>query len=129
VFYSTLDILPIKYTGDQLFDDFKKLRSEGDSAFYAIIGNDCWIAPDVLILEGVTIGDGAIIGAGAIVTKDIPPYAIAVGVPARVIRYRFSEEDIAFLLELKWWDKPESWIRQAAPYFENISRLRSFCDK
>lgn len=69
-----------------------------------IIGNDCWIGNGAKILQGVTIGDGAIIGAGAIVTKDIPPYAVAVGNPAKVVKYRFPEEIIARLMALKWWN-------------------------
>ena len=72
------------------------------------IGNDVWVGANVLIMRGVTIGDGAIIGAGSIVTKDIPPYAIAVGAPARTIRYRFPPETIQRLLHIKWWDLPPS---------------------
>lgn len=68
------------------------------------IGNDVWIGDNVTILKG-KIGDGAVIGAGSVVTKDIPPYAIAVGNPAKVIKYRFDEEKIKQLLEEKWWDK------------------------
>lgn len=61
-------------------------------------------------MGGVKIGDGAVIGTGAIVTKDVPPYAIAVGIPAKIIRYRFSQEIIKRLLKEKWWDKAESYI-------------------
>lgn len=69
-----------------------------------IVGNDCWIGNGVKILQGVTIGDGAIIGAGAIVTRDVPPYAVAVGNPAKVVKYRFSDNIIAKLMALKWWN-------------------------
>lgn len=68
------------------------------------IGNDVWIAAGVQILLGVTIGDGAIVGAGSVVTKDVPPYTVVGGVPARVIRKRFSDAVIDKLLELKWWE-------------------------
>ena len=68
------------------------------------IGNDVWIGNDVFIKGGVTIGDGVVIAAHAVVTKDVPPYAIVGGVPAKVIKYRFNEETIKELLELKWWD-------------------------
>ena len=68
------------------------------------IGNDVWIGTNAIILDGVNVGDGAIIGAGGVVTKDVPPYAIVGGVPAKIIRYRFDEKTIADLLELKWWD-------------------------
>jgi virginiamycin A acetyltransferase len=72
------------------------------------IGHDVWIGSKVVIKAGVTIGDGAVVGAGSIVTSDVPPYAIAVGSPARIARYRFSEAIIGSLLELRWWDLPIS---------------------
>lgn len=68
------------------------------------IGNDVWIGDNVTIKNGVKIGDGAVIGACALVTKDIPPYAIVGGVPAKIIKYRFEEKIINELLELKWWN-------------------------
>lgn len=75
-----------------------------------VIGNDVWIGYEAVIMAGVTIGDGAIIGTRAVVTKDVPPYTIAGGIPAKAIRKRYSEETIAALLELKWWDWPEDQI-------------------
>ena len=74
------------------------------------IGNDVWIAENVTIIGNVNIGDGAIIAFGAIVTHDIPPYAIVGGVPAKIIKYRFSQEIIDELLELKWWNLPYEFI-------------------
>ena len=88
-----------------------------------VIGNDVWIGYRATILAGITIGDGAIIGAGALVTRDIPPYAIAVGVPAKVIRYRFSEEDVQFFLDFKWWNQSEQWIKDHAELFSEPERL------
>ena len=70
----------------------------------AIIGNDVWIGTQSIIKSGIHIGDGAIIGAGSVVTKDVPPYAIVAGVPAKVIKYRFDDATISKLLKIKWWN-------------------------
>ena len=75
-----------------------------------VIGNDVWLGRNSLILSGVTIGDGAVVAAGAVVASDVPPYAIAGGVPAKVIRYRFSPEQIAALQRIRWWDWPDDVI-------------------
>ena len=80
-----------------------------------IIDDDVWIGYRSTILSGVHVSKGAVIAAGAVVTHDVPPYAIVAGVPARVIGYRFSEEMIAKLLELKWWDWPEEKILECWP--------------
>ncbi len=68
------------------------------------IGNDVWVGQDVNIMGGIKIGHGAVIGANTLVTKDVPPYAIVGGVPAKIIRYRFDEATIKILLETKWWE-------------------------
>lgn len=81
------------------------------------IGNDVWIGANAMILPGVNIGNGAIVGAGAVVTKDIPPYAIVGGTPARLIRYRFSETVISALEEWGWWKLPISVLAKIAPLF------------
>lgn len=75
-----------------------------------IIGNDVWIGYEAVVLAGVTIGNGAIIGARAVVTKDVPPYTIVGGVPAKPIRQRFVSETVETLQQLKWWDWPEEKI-------------------
>lgn len=84
-----------------------------------VIGNDVWIGYEAVIMAGVHIGDGAIIGTRAVVTKDVPPYTIVGGVPAKEIRKRFDEEIIAELLKLQWWDWPVDKIREAIPYIVN----------
>ena len=81
------------------------------------IGNDVFIGANVTVLDGVRIGDGAVIGAGAVVTKDIPSYAVAVGVPAEVKRYRFDEKTIAGLLESRWWDKGIDEYKRVERFF------------
>jgi acetyltransferase-like isoleucine patch superfamily enzyme len=80
-----------------------------------IVGSDVWTCEECVILSGVTIGDGAIVGAGAVVTKDVPPYAIVGGNPARLIRYRFDERQRDALLAIRWWDWPEDAVRAAVP--------------
>ena len=75
------------------------------------IGNDVWIGARATILSGVTIGDGAVVAAGAVVSKNVPPYSIVAGIPARVIKYRFSEEKIIRLLGIKWWDWEIDFIK------------------
>lgn len=91
--------------------DVKNITDAWDNKGDIIIGNDVWIGYEAVILSGVTIGDGAIIGTRAVVTKDIPPYTIVGGVPAKLIRKRFDDALIARLLELKWWDWPEERIK------------------
>lgn len=92
------------------------------------IGNDVFIGMGVTVLDGVTIGDGAVIGAGAVVSKDIPPYAIAVGCPIRIIRYRFDEETIQQFLHLKWWDKDEDCLRLVEKhFFDPAEFLKAAC--
>lgn len=71
-------------------------------------------------MEGVTIGNGAIIGAGAVVTKDVPPYSICVGVPAKVIKYRFTKYQISLLQQTEWWNWDDDKLRQMAQNFSNI---------
>ena len=85
--------------------------SKGD----VTIGNDVWIGTEAVILSGVTIGDGAVIGARAVVTKDVPPYAIAAGNPARVVKLRFDDATVARLLAVRWWDWDNDKIERALP--------------
>lgn len=106
-----------------------KPKPEYDS--YCEIGNDVWIAAGAQVLHKVNIGDGAVIGGGAVVTRDVPPYAIVAGVPARIIKFRFPEEIISELLEIKWWDWPDKvildnidWLISTDVNFETIKKMR-----
>jgi len=96
------------YPFDVFWQRNKGPISKGDIS----IGNDVWIGSNAIILSGVTIGDGAVIGAGSVVTHDIAPYAIVVGNPAKVVKYRFSSSSIEYLLKLRWWDWPFGKIRE-----------------
>lgn len=87
------------------------------------IGNDVWIGTGAILLDGVKIGDGAIVAAGAVVCKDVAPYSVVAGVPARELRKRFSENEIQQLLELKWWDKSEKWLREKGKLFSSTELL------
>lgn len=72
-------------------------------AAHTVIGNDVWLGNHVVVVDGVTIGDGAVVGAGSVVTRDVPPYAVVAGAPARILRYRFPESVIERLLAVAWW--------------------------
>jgi len=85
------------------------------------IGNDVWIGRNAIVMDGVTIGTGAVIGAAAVVTKDVPPYAIVAGVPAKIIRYRFPPETVNRLLASRWWDYPYDFILNELD-FEDVQR-------
>jgi acetyltransferase-like isoleucine patch superfamily enzyme len=85
------------------------------------IGNDVFIGANVIVLDGITIGDGAVIGAGAVVSKDIPPYAIAVGSPIQIIKYRFEKDDIDSLLKIKWWNFDEEKLKDVERMFFDIN--------
>ena len=120
VFYSSKGQCGTTFCGQDVFPEHKTV-----CGYSAVIGNDVWIGEHVYIMGGVTIGDGAVVGLGAVVTKDVPPYAIVVGVPARVIRYRFDENTIREFLRDKWWDKPIEWLKDNHKAFHQKDKYSS----
>ena len=97
-------------------DDLAHITDYGGSRGDVVIGSDCWICTDALILSGVTVGHGAVVAAGAVVTRDVPPYAVVGGNPARFIKFRFPEEICQALLDIAWWDWPEADILAAGTH-------------
>lgn len=101
--------------------DKKDIISAWDNKGDIVVGNDVWIGYEATILSGVHIGDGAIIATRAVVTKDVPPYTIVGGVPAKEIRKRFDDATINQLLQTRWWDLPIETIKQGLPFIQNGS--------
>jgi len=116
-FYSAGAQYGFSYVSDTSFKEVEWIDEESGMAIE--IGNDVWIGKGVAIIDGITIGDGAVIGGGALVNHDVEPYAIYAGVPAKKIGERFPKETAEKLIELKWWDKDEKWIRETAVKFSN----------
>lgn len=117
-FYSVNKQAGFSYVNEQKVEEFT--FADLENKYAVIVGNDVWIGADVRIIEGVSIGDGAVVMAGSIVTEDVPPYAVVGGVPAKIVKYRFQEEIITELLEVKWWNKGDEWIKNNADYFDNV---------
>lgn len=118
-FFSVLKQAGFCFVTENKFKDYKVTPDN----YYAEIGNDVWIGDGVTILGGCRIGDGACIAAGAVVTKDVEPYSIVGGVPAKHIKYRFTEEQRNFLLNFQWWNKDFVWLENNSILFENIDNL------
>ena len=110
VFYSTRNQCGISFVKKNMLDE----SSKG-----VTIGNDVWICSGAKLMDGIIVGDGSVIGAGAIVTKNVPPYAVVAGVPAKVIKYRFSEERIQELLKRAWWNLPFDVLRRNVEKFQD----------
>lgn len=102
-------------------DTFEELRfADKDGRYPVIIGNDVWIGYGATILAGCKIGDGAIVAANSTVVADVAPYAVVGGTPAKMIRNRFMPNEIEFLQRSRWWDRPETWLKEHAKDFDNI---------
>jgi acetyltransferase-like isoleucine patch superfamily enzyme len=121
-FYSLQKQAGFTFVENQLFEEHKYI--DDLKKYYIQIGNDVWIGNNVQILDGITIGDGAIIALGSIVTKDVEPYSIVGGIPACLIRKKFSNEDIKWLLEFKWWDRDLNWLKEKAKLFTSLEKLK-----
>lgn len=119
MFFSTGKQAQVTFADKSYFDELCPIT----------IGNDVWIGAKAYICDGITIGDGAIIAAGAVVTKNIPPYAMVGGVPAKVIRYRFSEEQISFLLKDAWWNKDIHWLKEHYKDMHDIKKYECLVNK
>lgn len=107
MFFSLLKQNGDTFATEQMFKEYNWLTAETSIE----IGSDCWIGDGVTFIDGVSIATGAVVLANAVVTKDVPPYSIVGGIPAKVLRYRYDEETIHFLLNSKWWEKDPQWLR------------------
>lgn len=116
---TSLSTHPFIYSNNWDLLSHDSLVSHDEYSSSCEIGHDVWIGANVVILRGVKIGTGAVIGAGAVVTHDVPPYAIVVGVPARILKYRFSQDVIEALLNSKWWDAPPEKISKLVKLINN----------
>lgn len=131
-FYSdTTKLYGFKYTDKIYFDEYKMCKKAEDD-YLVVIGNDVWIGAYAKIMNGVTIGDGAVIATGAVVSKNVPPYTIVGGIPAKFIGKRFADDKIELLLKSKWWNLSQTELKRmpskfACPddYFSDIAYLNS----
>lgn len=121
MFYSLIKQNGYTYAEKQLFEE--NIYADPKHKIAVNIGNDCWINSNVTIISGVNVGDGAVLLAGAVITKDVPPYAIVGGVPAKIIKYRYSEADIKLLLESRWWNKSLTWIQEHKAAFLDFNHF------
>lgn len=121
VFYSMNAPFNETFTPKQRFEEFKFV--DPDRNYAIALGHDVWVGANVSVLEGVVINTGAIIASGAVVTKDIPPYEIWGGVPARKIGDRFTDVEKKQLMSSKWWENDIQWIRDNAVYFDDIKNF------
>lgn len=124
VFYSLAKQNGGTFTTKQRFNEFR--YADENNSYPIIIGHDCWIGENAFIVGGVQIGNGAVILAGAVVTKDVPPYAIVAGIPAKVIKYRYDADTISFLQSYQWWEKNPEWLKQNIEQMNNIEKLKEY---
>ena len=120
-FFSPLPRAGRTFAGKELFEEYK--YADPETRAHVVIGSDVWIGAHVLLIGGVTVGDGAVVLAGAAVTKDVQPYAIVGGVPAKVLDWRFTPEQIERLKRLRWFDRDVEWIAAHAEKFNDGEEL------
>lgn len=125
-FYAKKNVVGLSFAKADTFKE--KLRIDGTDTAVEI-GNDVWICDGAQLIGGIRIGNGAIIAAGAVVTQDVPDYAVYGGVPAKLIRYRFEQQEIEFLKKLAWWDKDKEWLKAHSAYFGSVKELKAHIDK
>ncbi|MHA4894176.1 xenobiotic acyltransferase family protein [Pedobacter sp. PWIIR3] len=118
IFYSPLNCFGFSITNELHFTEYKNTT----------IGNDVWIGAGVFLSEGITISDGAVIGAGSVVTKDVPPYAIVGGVPAKLIKFRFDSEVVAKLQEIRWWEQDFGFLSKNSHFFQRDNNIKNLVD-
>ena len=114
---------PVFYDSGNCFREKKYISADSCNPVkqpQTIIGNDVWIGENVFVSAGVNIGDGAVIGAHAVITKDVPPYAIVAGVPAKILRYRFDEATIKELMATQWWEWSEERLVENKEWFSKV---------
>lgn len=125
-FFSLKKQAGFTFVDENKFKEFNYISEKENISYY--IGNDVWIGYGVTLIEGIKIGDGAIIAASSVVTKNIPPYEIWGGNPAKKLKDRFSQEDKEKLLKLKWWNKDLEWIKKNKDKFSNINKIKGSYD-
>lgn len=116
-FFSTLEQAQVSFVDKSYFEEYENI----------VIGNDVWLGANVVVVDGVSISDGVIVAAGSVVTKDVPPYAVVGGVPAKIIKYRFDEDEIKQLLKIKWWDMNIEYLRKNVEKFHDIKLFLKNC--
>lgn len=125
-FYALKSAVGKTFVDKQLFDEYAYANNPtttSETGKTVIIGNDCWIGEGASIISGISVSDGAVILANATVTKDVPPYAIVAGTPAKIIDYRYDEKTIAELLKIQWWNKEEQVLKDKAFLFSDIEKF------
>lgn len=120
-FYSNMKQSGFTFVNENFYEEYRFIDKQNKK--FVTIGNDVLIGYGVKILDGIKISDGAIIGAGSLVTKDVDPYSVVAGNPAREIKKRFQQDQINFLLNFKWWNKDIVWIRKNSHYFRDATNF------